>query len=459
MAHMAHSPGTNRQLGFSLVLAVLVPTVLHAQAKPPAQLQPPAPQKPYVGPPAPQSIHFPILLIATGVQPSWNARIGMKGLERLERAGYPPITLVPGDVSQGPAPMTWIYPAKDADTGADVTAHLVREPCTLPGSDMKFTFHIELDHAQIGALLGCAQMAPDQFPEFKQKNLDDDDPEKKKIGPPPITNFKPPVAYAYLDSAGRVVLRRKGVSHVVAQRGSQLSLSHDGNRLLFTQEDPGGDRSTMLFDATTGRSAELLRGAVQSAFWSPDDTRIAFLKSIGSAWQVWTAPASVPDQAAELYPGSVVSLEGWSDFHTVLADDQSNFYWIGDDGKVLQTLSAADLYGQQFVRTSSDQARVNPANSDILLVSAGLPKPAAGTPTDPHTGYGSGFFLYEIRSKRRVPLCPPDLFAKDAEWSRDGIQIFFTGRETTHAPVTYRIFWDGSEPKRYLAGTDFVVGQ
>jgi uncharacterized membrane protein len=458
---MAHRLNILRQLGLSLLVAVLVPAVSRAQAKPATQkpASPPTTQKPYVGPPAPQSIHFPILLIATGVQPSWSARIGMKGLQRLERAGYPPINLVPGDVTLGSAQMTWNYPAKDADTGADVVAHLVRGPCTLPGSDTKFTFHIELDHAQIGALQGCAQMAPDQFPEFKTKNLDDDDPEKQKIGPPPITNFKPPVAYAYLDSSGRAVLRRKGLSHIVAERGSQLSLSNDGTRLLFTRDDSGGDRSIMLFDATTGRTTELFRGAVQQAFWSPDDTHIAFLKSGGSGWNVWMAPAVAPDQPIELYTGNVVSLQGWSDAHTVVADDQTNFYWIGDDGKVLQTISTTDLYGPQFSWSISDRVRANPINPDLLLVSAAIPKTAAGVPTGPQTGAAGGFFLYEIRSERRVLLSPSDLYAKDAEWSRDGIQIFFTGRESNRAAMTYRIFWDGSEPKRYLAGTDFVVGQ
>jgi simple sugar transport system ATP-binding protein len=113
----------------------------------------------------------------------------------------------------------------------------------------------------------------------------------------------------------------------------------------------------------------------------------------------------------------------------------------------------------QFSWNISDHVRVNPANADLLLVSTMLPKPAPGTPADPRTGLGGGFFLYEVRSKRRVLLCPPNLYAKDAEWSRDGIQIFFTGRESTRGDATYRIFWDGSEPKRYLAGTDFVVGQ
>jgi len=40
------------------------------------------------GPPAPQSTHYPILLLAFGNDPNWSLRIGLKGPERLDRPGY-----------------------------------------------------------------------------------------------------------------------------------------------------------------------------------------------------------------------------------------------------------------------------------------------------------------------------------------------------------------------------------
>jgi uncharacterized membrane protein len=39
----------------------------------------PAQKKTPPSPPAPQSKHYPILLIATGTEPFWSLRIGMKG--------------------------------------------------------------------------------------------------------------------------------------------------------------------------------------------------------------------------------------------------------------------------------------------------------------------------------------------------------------------------------------------
>lgn len=383
----------------------------------------------------------------------------MKGPQRLERDAYPPITLEPGEVTQETTPMTWTYHAKDTVTGADVAVHLVREPCMV-GLDTKFTFSVTLDHAQIGTLKGCARIAPDQFPEFKQKNLDDDDPEKKKIGPPPITNFKAPVAVAFLDSRGRVVLKRGASPRIVAPKGSQLSLSHDGKRLLFTSEDPTGGHAIHLFDSSTGKTAELLRGLVQEeqAFWSPDDSRIAFLKSDGGVSHVWIAPATSPDQATQLSATPVSYLDGWADTHTVVAANSDSFLWIAEDGGTTQVLTARDLCGADFAASTADPVRVSPINPDLLLVSAAILKPPSGAATDPKTGYGAGLFFYEVRSKRRTLLTPPEAFATQGEWSRDSIQVFFTNRQK-RGDVVDRLFWDGSELSRYLVGSNLVIGE
>src|SRR5262249_16874567 len=245
-----------------------------------------------VGPPVPQSRHYPILLIAQGSDPIWSLRLGMKGPERLERPGYPPLPLEPAEVEQEITGSAWTYHAKDSQTQAAVAVHLSREACTDGTSNTKYTFHITVDHAQIGSLKGCAKVAPDQFPEFKQKNLDDDDPEKKKPAPPTITNFKPPVAVAYLDPTGKIMLARNDVPKLVAPKGSQLSLSHDGKRLLFLREDNGPEASLQLYDSTTGKTSELIRGLLKQPFWSPDDSRIAFIKSDSSIWHIWTLPSN-----------------------------------------------------------------------------------------------------------------------------------------------------------------------
>jgi uncharacterized membrane protein len=432
-------------LFLALTAALALPAYSQVPAKPSTVAKPDSSQqKTASSPQAPQSKHYPILLIATGTEPFWSLRIGMKGAERLERVSYPPIPLEPGEIEQEGTAETWLYHAKDSATAADVVVRVSREACSDNMSDTKYSFRVLVTHAQIGELKGCAKIAPDQFPEFKQKNLDDDNPEKKKPTPPPITNFKPPTAVAYLDAAGKVMLARGEAAKLVAPKGSQLSLSHDGKRLLYTREDSANDRTIVLYDATTAKSADLIRGAL-SAFWSPDDSQIAFLKSSGGALQVWTAPASSPDRAAQLASTPVLVLDGWQDVHTVLATDATKLYFLKTESPP-SSMDLRDIYGSAYQIAAADTLRASPANSDLLAIAAS-------------SGSVSNVFFYEIKSKRRVPLTAPNLNATSSEWSCDGIQIFFTARDATKSSSVYRIFWDGSGLKRIRPGSNLVIGQ
>jgi uncharacterized membrane protein len=430
---------------------------------------PPQTKKPVPVPAAPQSTHYPILLLAFGNEPSWSLRIGLKGPERLDRQGYPPIPLDPGEIAREGTTDTWTYHAKDSATGAEVAVHLTRESCsnvastpsTAPVPSLeKYSFRANVDHAQIGNLQGCARIATELFPKINNQATDDDDT-KNKPAPPTITNFKPPVAVGYLDSTGRVIFSRNGVKKIVAPEGSELSVSHDGRKLLFTRSDSktGPDRTIVLYDSVTGHSTELQRGLVRQAFWSSDDSHIAFLKIDDEKWRVWTFPVATPEMASVLSPISVTSLQGWTDAHTVLVSDLENAYWIGDDGKPQQTLHLKEVYGD-FQSTSSDTIRVHPANADLLLVSAEYQNPntASASPKDA-MGLEGRCFLYEIHSKRRVVLSPPDQWARAAEWSRDGLQVFYTRAISVTSFVTLRIFWDGTDLRRYADGHDLVIGQ
>jgi uncharacterized membrane protein len=435
-------------------------------------------KKPAVVPTIPQSTHYPILLLVQGNDQSWSLRIGLRGPERLDRNGYPPIPLEPTDVAREGATDSWTYHAKDSQTGAAVSVHITREACTDPASTTKFAFTASVEHAQIGAMQGCARVATELFPKINNQPTDDDDDAKDKPAPPTITHFKAPVAVAYINASGKLIVKRGSVARAVPGKGGdQLALSHDGKRLLYTTEEKGAEkaaeRTISVYDWATGKSTELPRGPVQQAFWSPDDTRIAFLKFDGAKWQVWTMLADAPEKAALAYPGEAVSLYGWADAQTLLAGDLQSLSWIGDDGTVKQTLASADLYGKdQFGLSSANTVRVHPLNPDLLLVSAELVPAAAAaylknaqaTSKDAVkiTGApaGQAVFLYEIKSKRRVLLSPPNLTSSFAEWSRDGLQIYFTGRESSARPLgIYKMFWDGTSQLKVLDGYDLVIGQ
>lgn len=417
---------------------------------------------------SPVSRHYPILILAHGNEPSWALRLGMKGPERLDRAGYPPIVLEPGEITPDDSGNTWTYHARDTVTLADVAVKLTREACSDNMSDAKYTFKVTLQHAQIGALNGCGQSTPDKFPEFRKKNQLDptDDPgdkdkdKDKKTVLDPITNFRSPVATASLDASGRVVFTRGESRKIVAPSGLDLAVSHDGKKLLYTRSDSktGPQRTIVLYDAETGRSRDLAGDNVRSAFWSPDDTKIAYLKFDGKDWQVWTLPLSAPEKAAPLAAQNFSALHGYMAPGTVLATDMQNAYWLSED-KPPVTVPLKDIYGSDFQVMSSDSIRANPINADLLLVSAYYLNAPAGAPVD-SAGLSQTFFLYEVRSHRRTVLGPADSFSRAAEWSRDGLQIFFTRGVPGKGPLsTWRMFWDGTGLKRYDSGSYLVVGK
>jgi len=460
---------------FALALALFYLTApngaLHAQApaqQPPAKTPPKTPDT-VPAPAAPVSKHYPILVIAHGNEPVWSLRLGMKGPERLDRANYPPLVLDPGETSADDPGKAWTYHAKDEATGADVSVKLFREACSDAVAEIKYTFRVVVDHAQIGTLNGCGQSMPELFPEFRKKNQlnPDDNPDEndkdkdkdKKTVLEPITNFKMPVAVAYLSPARKIMFKRGTVVRQVAADGYQLAVSHDGSKLLYTRDEPSGGRVIVLYDSATAKSTELLRGSLQQAVWSPDDTRFAFLKFVEGQWRLWTAPLTSPDAATAFFPGEITSIDGWVDAHTILVDDLQKLSWVSEDGTVQHALSEKEIFGDAFGFSSANTVRVHPLNADLLLVSAEWLKVPLGTPVDKEMGNGQGFFLYEIASKRRVILSPLDMFAQDAEWTRDGLQIFFTGTDASRNSAVYRMFWDGSGLQRFASGSNLAIGK
>jgi uncharacterized membrane protein len=476
--HVSISPGrrvvvakSSRASRFAVLsAATLISAILFstAQAQAPAQqAKKPATATAPAAPAGPQSTHYPILLLAfgpaAGTDPAWSIRIGQKGPERLDRPGYPPAMFDPVDVAREGTSDAWTYRAKDSATGADVTVHLTREPCSADATGAKYTFQAVAQHTQIGTLNGCARIAAELFPRINNQpdeDADSDTDKKPVVLPADIIKFQSPTDVAYVIPTGKVAVAIGKIRKIAAPEGTELSLSHDGKKLLFTRSDSknGPDRTIVLYDTTSGRSQDLVHGSVRQAFWSADDTRIAFLNFQDQKWQLWAFPVGSPAQPAPVYANSLASLHGWTDAHTLLASDMQNAYWIADDGRVVQTVALKEIYGDAFDIAGSDTFRVNPINPDLLLVSAPFLKAPAGAPTD-SMSLAAGFFLYELRSKRRVVLSPTDQWARHAEWSRDGVQVFYTRRISAASLLTYRILWDGSTPKRYIEGSDFVVGK
>ena len=453
-------------LTWSLATLALASTSLaqNTPANPPQEKKPAASTpSPAPAPNAPQSTHYPILLLAFGNEPSWSVRIGPKGPELLQRQGYPPALLDPLEIAREGTSDAWNYHAKDTATGAEATLRLTREACSDVNSATKYTFRAVFEHAQIGTLNGCARIAAELFPRLPNQSAQadaDDTTEKKPPLLPAITTAKAPVAIAYVTATGKIVVSRAGIRKIAAASGTELALSHDGKRLLYTQPDAKGSTTgaIVLYEFDTGRSRDLVHGSVGEAFWSPDDSRIAYVNTVEQKSQIWTFAVDHPESAAAFSPQNITTLQGWTDAHTVLATDAVNGYWLSDE-KPAQVVALKEIYGTAFQAAPADTLRSNPANPDILLVSAALANPPTGALVDA-SGFAYGFFLYELRSKRRVVMSTPEQSAEHAEWSRDGLQIFYAKRVAAPATfTTFRLLWDGTGLRRYLEGSELVIGQ
>ena len=444
-----------------VIVSAIACSAAKAQAPAPTKKPAASPTAP-TAPNAPQSKHFPILLLASGNNPAWSLRIGQKGPERLDRPGYPPIILEAAEVTNEPAGQSWTYHAKDTGTGAAIAIHLSREACSDGMSATKYTFRTIVEDPQLGTLSGCARIAAELFPRIVNQSEDDpDDPAKKKpVADTTVTNYKPPTAVAYVASTGKVVVSRGAVKKIAAAAGTDLALSHDGKKLLYVRADTKSapEGAIVLYDFDSGRSRDLVHGSVRQPVWSPDDSRIAYLSNLEQKWQIWTLSPAAPETPTVIYSNNVNGLQGWVDTHLLLATDLQNAYWIGDDGKPTQTVPLRDIYGTNFEVRDSDTVRVNPTNPDLLLVSANYLAGPLGAASNANQPVGS-IFLYELRTKRRVVLTPPDQSARHGEWSRDGVQVFYTTHVSSGGSMTYRVFWDGSAAKRYAAASDFAIGQ
>jgi uncharacterized membrane protein len=423
-----------------------------------------------MGPQAPHSTHYPILLLGFGNQPNWSVRIGLKGPERFDREGYPPIPLEAGEVTQEATPETWTYHAKDSATGAPVAVHLSREACTDATNDTltatpplggKYSFKISLDHSQIGSLKGCGRIATELFPKINNRPDQDDDDEKKKPPVPvsSVTKFQSPIVVAYENAGQQLVFKRGSIVRTIpGVSGSDLSASHDGKKVLFTREE-GAVRAINEYDYDSNSAKELLRGDVRNPVWFPDDSRVVYLNHQSGKWQLWAFPASDPSKAALVNADSFESIEGWSDPRTllVLTASPAALAWIGEDGRATQTLPISDLCGADFVAGTKLAVRPHPTNPDLVLVSAFFARPPVGAPPV-ENGQAGALFFYEFRSRRRAVVTIPNLSATDGEWSRDGFQILFTGTDSGRRKSTYRVFWDAIGLQKYVAGTSLVVG-
>jgi Tol biopolymer transport system component len=259
---------------------------------------------------------------------------------------------------------------------------------------------------------------------------------------------------AYVDSNGHLVYQAQGVRpRVVDTHGYEPSLRRDGKQLVYTRT--GGDarpNTLVLYDAATDLSRDLITGYVSQPQWSPDGSRIVFLR-YDVARLVWVMDPSEPAKAQRLSDRDFKALASWTpQGDAVLAYDYDKLYWIGLDGKILRVLPGEALYGKELEWMSSNQIRIHPANSGLLAVSAYFQESPNGAPRD-EMGLTPTIMLFDAASGKRTPVLPKSNWGMDAHWSPDGSWLYFSRGEGRNRSGIWRIHPDGSGLERVIAGT------
>ncbi|MEV0720566.1 serine hydrolase [Asanoa sp. NPDC050611] len=216
----------------------------------------------------------------------------------------------------------------------------------------------------------------------------------------------------------------------------QPAIAPDGNSAVYVLRtvDRDGDRTVRnLWRVGTrgGEPVQLTRGGADSTpEWSPDGTRIAFLRASGGAAQLWLLPAAggEPEQLTTLPLGAGRPV--WS-----------------PDGTAIAFAAPVDVVG------AGDAAPIVTERLDYLADGSGYLRTVR-----------SHVHVLDLATKKARQFTDGDWHAGDPAWSPDGTRLAYTAAtapdadRTMHCPVHVRSATDPAAPPRVVGLADGHAG-
>lgn len=200
----------------------------------------------------------------------------------------------------------------------------------------------------------------------------------------------------------------------------QPALSPDASQILYVLRTVDVDADARVHTiwrvgARTGEPRQLTRGkADTSPAWSPDGTRIAFLRAQDGPPQLWLLPADggEPEQLTTLPLGAGTPL--WS-----------------PDGATIAFAAAVD---QHAAAGEDDQARTRRAEAPIVADRLDYQVDGAGLLRTMR----KHVHVVDVATRKCRQLTSGDWHAGDPAWSPDGTRLAFTAGTAPDADLTYR---------------------
>jgi WD40-like Beta Propeller Repeat len=256
----------------------------------------------------------------------------------------------------------------------------------------------------------------------------------------------------FVHANGRVALERApgDASYVLFDKGREPARTPDGKRVYWWADD-----GIHFADVDGGARGLFRAGNLRSPRVSPDGKQLVWGEMVGEHWSIMRSPV---DRTSGRTPAATPTIlfrgndsvfqPSWlPDGAGVIAHDLDHVYWIALDGKPTRTLPASAFTdGTGGGTSSADRFVVCPTDPNRIAYTVEY-----GTD-------GNQLWLYDLSTKQRTRVTPPDVFAVDPNWSRDGRFLYFRGfRKRGSKPIrdgVLRIAADGSGLVRVAPGSE-----
>jgi dipeptidyl aminopeptidase/acylaminoacyl peptidase len=245
--------------------------------------------------------------------------------------------------------------------------------------------------------------------------------------------------------------------------GRYPALSPDGQKLAYGEvRDGGWSLGLMVLDLAGARSTALIEPGeelIAHPEWSPQGDRLAFLsldqgqlsldiiQADGTGRQkVFIAPLTAASPHSPVWAPDGRSLT----FH-----DLHHLYQISLTGEITAKTPLEEITGKAASLSSLDRFVRHPAAPQLMAFTMGV----KGTEKfeDIFDDPNSALFLYDLGTKERIRLTPPDMLALHPSWARDGQYLYFCGYREPHYQENepfriYRISKDGGDLQEITRG-------
>jgi Tol biopolymer transport system component len=246
---------------------------------------------------------------------------------------------------------------------------------------------------------------------------------------------------AYQKGSEICIIRFEDKKELKLTEGADPAISPDGYKLAYTKSSGSGistfKRFIVVLDLNTKVEAELSISNINyyGASWSPDSKYIAFnIWITPPKWQVGII--NLENSEVKIFKTNSelgIYQPTWSsDSKSIFAHDMSKVFKYDLSGKLLDSISVQNTFGENHYITSSTKFLYTSDNKHIIF-NCGTNEFMEGV-----DGPVEAIFAYNTKSKNTIRLSPQKMYASDPVIESDNNIIFSGSKENEKSNCIYR---------------------